>query len=184
VALDVVLLLIAGAACVSVLATVNAELQLFLPAWVRARGLSVYQMVLFGSQALGAVVWGILADVVGLTPAFLAAAGVMLIGAATARSWPMFDTTGLDRSTVSYWPEPQLALDPDRFAPTVVRTIYTVAPKDEDAFLRAMTRVRLSRLRTGATRWGLYRDGEKPNVFVELYVVPTWESTCVTTPTG
>ena len=45
----------------TVLSTMNASLQLFLPQWVRARGLSVYLTVLFGSQAVGAVVWGVVA---------------------------------------------------------------------------------------------------------------------------
>jgi hypothetical protein len=38
-----------------------------------------------------------------------------------------------------------------------------------------MTRVRLSRLRTGATRWGLFRDGQAPDQFVELFTVPSWD---------
>jgi len=38
-----------------------------------------------------------------------------------------------------------------------------------------MERVRLSRLRTGASRWGLYRDGERANTFVEMFSVPSWE---------
>jgi hypothetical protein len=38
-----------------------------------------------------------------------------------------------------------------------------------------MTRVRGSRLRTGAIRWDLYRNGHNPRVFVELYVVPSWQ---------
>jgi hypothetical protein len=38
-----------------------------------------------------------------------------------------------------------------------------------------VTGVRRSRLRTGAVRWGLYRDGQNPRAFVELYVVPSWE---------
>ena len=42
----VVVLVPTGMAWVGMLATVNTSLQLFLPAWVRARGLSVYQMVL------------------------------------------------------------------------------------------------------------------------------------------
>jgi hypothetical protein len=37
-----------------------------------------------------------------------------------------------------------------------------------------MQRVRLSRLRTGATHWGLFRDGEARDRFVELFVVPSW----------
>ena len=52
-ALTIVVLLPGAAAWTVFLSNVNAALQLFLPRWVRARGLSVYQMVLFGAQAAG-----------------------------------------------------------------------------------------------------------------------------------
>ena len=171
-----VVLLLAGMAWVAFLSTINAELQLFLPAWVRARGLSVYQMVLFGAQGFGALAWGALAEPIGIMPTFLIAAVVMVAGVATMRVWPIIDTSGMDRSTVQYWADPRLALDADpEDGPVVVRTVYTVAPEKEDAFLGAMTHVRLSRLRTGATRWGLFRNGEVPQQFVELFTVPSWE---------
>jgi hypothetical protein len=38
-----------------------------------------------------------------------------------------------------------------------------------------MGRLRQSRLRTGATDWGLYRDGQNPRLFIELFTVPSWE---------
>ena len=38
-----------------------------------------------------------------------------------------------------------------------------------------MARVRQSRLRTGATQWGLFRDGDVAHRFVELYMVPSWD---------
>ena len=75
----VIVLLPAGMAWVGMLATLNTLLQLFLPRWVRARGLSVYQMVLFGAQGLGAVAWGAVADSFGLTLTFLVAAGLNLL---------------------------------------------------------------------------------------------------------
>ncbi|MGD0195291.1 MAG: MFS transporter, partial [Candidatus Dormibacteria bacterium] len=59
--------------------------------------------------------------------------------------------------------------------PVVVRITYTISTEREDAFLGAMVRVRLSRLRTGATQWGLFRDGEVPHDFVELFVVGSWD---------
>ena len=65
-----VVLLPAGVAWMAVLSTINAELQLFLPAWVRARGLSVYQMVLFGAQGFGALVWGVIAALPESRPRF------------------------------------------------------------------------------------------------------------------
>jgi MFS family permease len=171
-----VVLLLAGVAWVAFLSTVNAELQLFLPAWVRARGLSVYQMVLFGAQGFGALAWGVIAEPIGIVPTFLISAVVMIAGVATMRVWPIIDTSGMDRSTVQYWADPRLAVDADPDdGPVVVKTVYTVAPEKEEAFLRAMARVRLSRLRTGATRWGLFRDAEAPRHFVELFTVPSWE---------
>jgi|HubBroStandDraft_4_1064222.scaffolds.fasta_scaffold06093_5 MFS family permease len=173
--LAVVLLLPAGLAWMAVLSTMNASLQLFLPEWVRGRGLSVYLTVLFGSQAVGAVVWGFVAAPKGVTPAFLIAAALMVGGAATIRMWPMIDTAGMDRRTVTR-SEPQLAFDalPDQ-GPIVVRITYTVSSERERTFLDSMARVRLSRLRTGATQWGLFRDGESPHEFVELFVVTSWD---------
>jgi hypothetical protein len=153
----------------------NASLQLFLPQWVRARGISVYLTVLFGCQAAGAVVWGFVAAPQGVLLAFLIAAALMAVGAATIRIWPLIDTTGMDRGTVSR-ALPELAVDAlPAQGPVVVRITYTVAAEREDAFLAAMVRVRLSRLRTGATQWGLFRDGELPHDFVELFVVATWD---------
>jgi MFS family permease len=169
-------LLLAGIAWVAVLSTVNAELQLFLPAWVRARGLSIYQMVLFGSQALAALLWGVLAVPLGLVPTFLLAGAVMAAAALSMRLRPLVDTSAMDRSTVRYWPEPSLVIDLDPASgPVVVKTVYTIATEHEEQFLKAMVDLRLFRLRTGATQWGLYRDGETAHQFIELFVVASWD---------
>jgi predicted MFS family arabinose efflux permease len=174
--LAVIVLLPAGAAWIAVLSDINAELQLFLPAWVRARGLSVYQMVLFGAQALGALVAGAIAEPLGVTAAFLLAAAGMVFGLATIRFWPLIETSGMDRGARAYWPEPALVFDAKSDSgPVVVKNVYTIAEEKEPAFLAAMTHVRQSRLRTGATQWGVFRDGEVAHKFVELYVVPSWE---------
>jgi MFS family permease len=174
-ALTVVVLLPAGVAWIAFLSNVNAALQLFLPRWVRARGLSAYQMVLFGAQAAGAVIWGITADAAGLVPAFLISAAVMAAGAATISFRPFHQITGMDRSLVR-WPEPQLLISPDRGSGLVlVRTTYTIAADKEQQFLQAMARLRQSRLRTGATGWALYQDGQNARLFIELFGVPSWE---------
>ncbi len=175
-AVILIVLIPTGIAWIAVLSSMNAAMQLFLPAWVRARGLSVYQVVLFGAQAGGAVIWGVMAGPAGLGATFLIAAAVMVAGIATLRLWPLFDTRGIDRSLAVYWPEPHLVLDPDpQDGPVLVMSTYTITPENEQAFFQAMSRVRKSRLRTGATAWGLYRDGETANRFVECFVVPSWE---------
>lgn len=175
-AVVLLILMPAGAAWVAVLASMNAALQLFLPAWVRARGLSVSQMVLFGAQAFAALAWGLIAAPMGLVATFLIAAAVMVAGAATIRRWPIADTSGMDRNLAVSWPEPHLVIEPEpEGGPVVVVQSYTVAPEKERLFLEAMERVRRSRMRTGATQWGIYRDGETAQRFVELFVVPSWE---------
>lgn len=114
----------------------NASLQLFLPNWVRARGISI------------------------------------LAGAATIWWLPLVDTRGMGRETEIFWPEPQVVGDVDPAGgPVVVKTTYTVSAERDAAFLEAMSHVRRSRLRTGAMRWGLFRDAETANAFVELFVV-------------
>ncbi len=175
-AVTVAILLPAGVAWMGFLSSMNAWLQLFLPTWIRARGISVYLMVMFGSQALGALLWGAVAAHAGLLPTFLIAAGLMALGAATIFFWPLIDTEKMGRDTTVYWPEPQLVapITADD-GPVVVETTYTVTPAHQPAFLEAMTHVRLSRLRTGATNWGLFRAGEAEDVFVELFVVPSWQ---------
>ncbi|BEL06854.1 MFS transporter [Actinoplanes sichuanensis] len=175
-AVVVVVLLPAGVAWVMVLSSVNAAMQLFLPNWVRARGLAIYQIVFAGAQAAGALAWGVLSDVAGLATAHLTAVVMMLAGAVTLRWWPLRDTAGLDRDPAVYWPEPHLELDPDGHdGPVVVIASYPVSPDREEAFAEAMEGVRRSRMRTGAVRWGLFHDGERTGRMVEVYVVPTWD---------
>jgi MFS family permease len=169
-------LLPAGAAWVVVISRMNAMIQLFLPGWVRARGLAAYQIVLYGSQAAAALVWGLIAASFGLHTAFFLAAAVLLVTAVSLRRWPVYDITGLDRESSRPWPEPVLGIEPDEErGPVLVATTYTVPPERQERFLTAMRDLRLSRLRTGAIRWELYRDGAFPNRFVEEYTVPSWE---------
>jgi MFS family permease len=81
-------LVVAGMAWMIVLANVNAIVQMFLPRWVRARGLGTYQVVFLGGQAVGALFWGLVAEHVGLVVTFLAAAILTAAGAATVLVWP------------------------------------------------------------------------------------------------
>jgi predicted MFS family arabinose efflux permease len=169
-------LLAAGVAWVVVLSSVNAALVLFLPGWVRGRSLALYQAVLFGSQAVSGLLAGPLANAVGLVDALLIAAATVAIGAVTIRVWPFIDTREMDRAPVEFWPAPQLAPDVDPAGrPVVVTVTYRVRADDEPRFLAAMSRIRESRLRTGAIKWALYRDGEDGHAFVELFAVASWE---------
>jgi MFS family permease len=169
-------LVFAGLAWTTVISTLNAELQLFLPVWVRARGLAVYMVNFTGSMTVGALVWGLVAEGLGLVVAFLLAAVMMLAGVVAGVVWKVPETGHLDREPAVYWGEPRLAFDPELDSgPILVTVEYTITPEREAAFLEAMDHLRQSRRRTGATRWELYRDGDRPDRFIELFSVPSWE---------
>ena len=51
-------MLFAGVAWITVANTLTVAAQLALPDWVRARGMSIYQMALMGGAAAGAALWG------------------------------------------------------------------------------------------------------------------------------
>jgi len=167
-------LVLAGLAWMLQVSRINAGLQLFLPSWVRARGFAIYQVVFAGGQAAGALLWGQATEAFGLDIAYLAAAALMLLGAATVPWLPLHDQGG-DRTPAVYWAEPHLMLEPHLDeGPVLVTATYRVRPERREAFVAAMRAVRRSRQRTGATRWGLFRDGEQAELFVEVYQVPTW----------
>ncbi|MGI5214444.1 MFS transporter [Plantactinospora sp. CA-290183] len=166
----------AGLAWVTVLSNINAEVQLFLPGWVRARGLAVYQVVFAGGQALGALAWGVVADLASLVVAHLGAAVLMIAGALTVRVWPLPDLRAVERDPATHWPEVDLVDEPDpSVGPVVVILTYAVRPEQKGAFVAAMEDVRAARQRTGAMRWGLYREGESTDRFIEVYELPSWD---------
>jgi MFS family permease len=168
-------LLPVGGSWIAVMSSLNAALQLALPNWVRGRGLAYYLVVFQAAQALGAVVWGVVADLSSLTTALLVAAAVLGLGAVVGLRSPMPDTTNLDRTPSAHWPAPQLMFSPDPAdGPVLVTLTYEVPEDNAVAFTDAMRRVGRARRRTGALRWELFRDGNDVTRFVESYLVGTW----------
>jgi MFS family permease len=175
-AVALAILVFGGLSWMATGSTLNAELQLFLPVWVRARGLAVLLVTFFGSQAVGALVWGLVAERAGLQGTLLLAAVVLLAGVVAGVVWRVPEIGHLDRRPAVYWSEARLAFEPEPdTGPVLVTVEYTVTREREAAFLQAMNHLRQSRLRTGATRCELYRDGERPDRFVEIFSVPSWE---------
>lgn len=68
------LLIAAGLAWVVTLAMFNIDVQLSVPARVMGRAFALYQMMIFGGMAIGAIVWGAVAEAFSLPVAFLIAA--------------------------------------------------------------------------------------------------------------
>jgi MFS family permease len=73
-------MLVAGAAWIGILACLNVAAQTMCPAYVRARALSFYLLVLQGGMAVGATLWGALAKRLGVPDALGVAAVVLALG--------------------------------------------------------------------------------------------------------
>lgn len=171
-----VLLVGAGLAWLLAMATLNSTMQLLLPAWVRARGLSVYMLVFMGGQAIGSLVWGLVAGAVGSVSTMLISAALLACCAVSTLWLPIrHNAEELDLTPSAFWPEPQLVVEPDPAdGPVLVLRTYDVPAENVDEFLAAMAFVGRSRQRTGAMEWRLYRDVGVLDRYVEAFVVRSW----------
>jgi MFS family permease len=78
-------LALAGACWITVLSMTMAFAQTSLPPWVRARGLAIVLLVHQGCQALGALLWGVLADLLGVQQALMIAGTALVLGGISVR---------------------------------------------------------------------------------------------------
>jgi MFS family permease len=91
-------LVLVGLSWIGVIATLNGTVQAFLPGWVRTRGLSVYQLVLFGGTAFGAAIIGALGGVFGTAHTMIGAGLAVVVGAALLLFWPLHSTADKSRA--------------------------------------------------------------------------------------
>jgi len=167
--------LIAGISWITVLATLNVSAQLALPEWVRGRGLAVYVTVFFGTMSIGSVVWGLIADRIGLPSAhFIAGAGAVLAIRLTRR-WNLRTGPEADLTPSMHWPNPVLAgTVEDDAGPVLVTVEYHITAEKREAFLAALARVARERKRDGAYAWGLYEDTAHAGRMLETFLVDSW----------
>lgn len=170
------LLVLSGTAWLITLTTLNAAAQLHLPRWVRARGLSMYLLVFTGAQAIGAYLWGLLATRSGLGVALVWSAVLLAAAALSVVVLPLHPSTGkLSRDISRAWPSPMMVFEPcPNDGPVLVTVRYQVAEENIGGFVKAMSAVRRSRLRTGGHSWGLYRSLDRPDTVLERFTVPSW----------
>jgi predicted MFS family arabinose efflux permease len=167
--------LIAGLSWIAVLATLNVSAQVALPEWVRGRGLAAYVTVFFGTMSLGSIVWGFVADRVGLPSAhFIAGAGAVLAIWVTRQS-KLQTGPEADLTPSMHWPAPVLAIAvEDDAGPVLVTLEYRVAAEMREAFFAAVRRLGRQRKRDGAYAWGVYEDAAHPERVLETFLVDSW----------
>ena len=164
-----------GMAWISVANSLTVAAQVARPNWVRARGMSIYQMALMGGAAAGSLLWGQVASHVGVQGSVLAAAAFGVIALLVTRRLSVEGGENLDFSPASVRPapEPAHAVGPEE-GPVMVTLEYHIDPDQAVPFAEVMQRTRRARLRQGALSWGLFRDVALPGRYVEYFVDENW----------
>lgn len=170
--LAVVCMMTAGLSLISTANTLGVKAQMALPNWVRARGMSAYQMSIMGGTAIGAALWGKVAALSSVPVSLIAAAvtGVVCM--------LIVQRVFTDRQVLEDL-SPSKAFQPPRHSQpeegrVVVHIEYLINPAKARRFRTLMQESRRSRMRQGALSWRLLHSMERPERYIEEIVDESW----------
>jgi MFS family permease len=166
-------MLLNGMAWICCANSLSVSAQLSLPDWVRARGMSMYQMAIMGASALGAALWGQIATLTSVQTGLLVAAASGTVAMLLAQRW-VLDLSIEEDLTPSREFKVPVADEPPGVGHVVVMIEYQIDPARADDFRALMQESRRSRLRQGALEWALLRTIGKPGRYIEQIVDESW----------
>jgi MFS family permease len=169
-------MMIGGGAWITFISLISALVQNLAPDWVRARVLAVFVLVYQGSFALGSAAWGAVAQRAGIRTALLYAGIGTLATAVLALVAKLPDST-LDLSPWNHWRMPVVVKEVGselQRGPVLVTVEYMVAKERTPEFVEVIHEYGRVRLRDGAYRWGVYRDTEAADRYIEIFLVHSW----------
>ena len=170
------LMIAAGASWIVFISLLNGLVQQLAPDWVRSRVLAVFLLTFQGALAAGSAVWGVVAERVGVSQALIWA-GIGTVLSLAARGFARLPDTISDVSPWNHWRMPaivkELGLAGDD-GPVLVTIEYVIEPEHRRAFLHALYDYGTIRRRDGASRWGVFRDIERQDVYLEIFQVSSW----------
>ncbi len=152
----------------------NVAAQEASPAWVRARALGAYLVVYQGGTALGSLLWGVVAALLGAPLSISLAALEAVVGLAAGLRWHLADS---EKQDLRPWhvSVPRLLVEPrEAEGPVMVQIEYCVAPARAEDFRQAMREVRRMRERDGAFGWFLARDPASEERHIEAFMAESW----------
>ena len=169
-------MLIGGAAWVIFISLINALIQNLAPDWVRARVLAIFILVYQGSFAFGSAAWGAVAQRAGIRIA-LVCAGIGTIGTLMLVLFARLPDSTADLSPWNHWRMPVVVRDVGADltqGPVLVTIEYAVIPERQAEFVEAIQHYARIRRRDGAYRWGIFRDTEVADRYLEIFLVHSW----------
>jgi len=166
---------VCGGAWLSLLSTLNSNIQSVVPSWVRGRALAVSILVFFGGMAVGSALWGYIAALWGIPAALSGAAAGMCIGLIATRHLRLQRGSEFDLAPSILRPAPQPVNEPQPdHGPVVITIEYRVDSSRYTEFLQTLQRVRQIRRRDGAISWAVLSDVAEAGRYTEVFVVESW----------
>ena len=167
-------MLIGGAAWISFISLFNVQILNQAPDWVRARVLAVSMLVFQGAVAAGSATWGAVAARAGVNTALLCA-GIGVILTTALGLFLRMPEVYADLTPWNHWRLPPFAdANAADAGPILVTVEYHVDPSRVADFVETMRQYGRVRRRDGASRWGICRDLEAADRYVETFVVSSW----------
>ena len=186
-------LVLSGFAWTATMSSINTSVQLAVPPWVTARALAAYLMTFQGGMALGAILWGFLAEHTQTRTALAAAAAGLLLTLPIVHRFQILQGPTPDFTPYQFKrPAPQLIspLDPADAAtlehtpdperpdfhegPVRISVEYRIPLESYALFTQRVHELRGVRLRDGALRWGIFRDAGDPTHLNETFLMESW----------
>jgi MFS family permease len=162
-----------GVAWITVANTLTVAAQMALPDWVRARGMSMYQMSIMGATAVGAALWGQIATWTSINHSLIVAALTSTVLMAIAQRLTPDGGIEEDLTPARVFKVPQ-AQEPPREGRIQVQIEYRIDPARMDEFMELMQGSRRSRMSQGALDWQVMRDVYEPGRVVECVTDESW----------
>ena len=171
-----VVMLVGGASWIVFISLFNVLILNHTPDWVRARVLAVSMLVFQGAMAGGSAAWGALATKTGIHSALMWAGLGTMVSTLTALFLKLPDET-VDLTPWIHWRLPTVFSHdpaPTEAGPVMVTVEYKVDEVKAPGFIKAINRYGRIRRRDGAYQWGIFRDLENPQRYLETFLVDSW----------
>ncbi len=168
-------LMVAGAATLAIVSTVMTVLQVVLPSWIRGRGVALFLLAVQGSFAVGALIWGGVAEQTNLQTALVSAGLTMAVTAVLVMPLRLSRYMDVDTDTATLLDDPPTVTSVhDDDGPILLTARWQIDPARRDDFVAAMDPVRRALKRQGALSFRLVEDVQQPGHMLESFTMATW----------
>ncbi|WP_219335848.1 MFS transporter [Campylobacter pinnipediorum] len=163
-----------ASAWIIALTTLNSVTQTILPNWVRGRSLAIYITTFNGAMTAGSLIWGVVAQYIGISLTLVGAAILLVVAniLASRKKLPLGED---DLNPAQHWEESYThsKIDLHR-SPVLVQVEYLVKKSDQEEFLHKIKKLAEHRKKDGAYAWGIVQSTHDEEILLEWFFVENW----------